>query len=174
MKKKTRNKSIFDRLKYSWKLKIWDFGNSWNNDQKLIGFSVFDSESSSYNYVWKLNICVQTKADKRQIKMTSVQHAMITLFEPGKFPGFPTGLSLETLTVRDQKVPGLKKSKSPGPFSKVPGLFLKSGDFPAPFFSLFSCLTFYLPPKILYSIMCIQNLELFRRLAKKGEWKERA
>lgn len=30
-KKKTRNKSIFDRLKYSWKLKIRDFGNLWNN-----------------------------------------------------------------------------------------------------------------------------------------------
>ena len=53
--------------------------------EKLIGFSVFDSESSSYNYAWTLNICVQTKADKWQIKMTSVQHAMITLFEPGKF-----------------------------------------------------------------------------------------
>ena len=32
----------------------------------------------------------------------------------------------------------------------------------------------YTVAKILYSIMCIQNLELFRRLAKKGEWKEGA
>ena len=44
----------------------------------------------------------------------------------------------------NQKVPGLKKSKSPGTFFKVRGL-------PSPFFSPFFLVwLFYLPPKISY------------------------